>query len=318
MKNRLLVDQFNLLVKYIKQQIDTAPDKGTALIHSYRLRQVKNIIKIIIDYPYTIKSGEQLKHIKGVGKGTVSRIDEILKTGSLSEIKLVDNCTACVEELEQVVGIGRKTAYNLVNNYNIKNVKQLMDKHKNGEIKLNNQILVGLKYHKIYKRDIPRTEMDKINVFISKQLNIVDRKLIGVLCGSYRRQKPVSNDIDVLLTHPNKNYMIEFIKHLIKIKFLVDDMSAGKTKYSGFCRLNKNYPVRRIDVRFVPYDSYYTALLYFTGSKLFNMKIRRLAIDLGYKLNEYGLYKGKKKIKIKSEKDIFDVLGLEYIKPENR
>lgn len=94
-----------------------------------------------------------------------------------------------------------------------------------------------------------------------------------------------------------------------------------ESKYMGFCKYKKN-PVRRIDMRYVPAKSYYTALIYFTGSRNFNIMLRNLANALGYKLNEYGLYKkkGKKeiRIKIKSEKDVFEKLGLEFVPPEDR
>ena len=83
----------------------------------------------------------------------------------------------------------------------------------------------------------------------------------------------------------------------------------------GFCKSDK---VRRIDIRYVPYKSYYSALLYFTGSGEFNRNMRTVAISLGYKLNEYGLYKNGKKIKVKSEKDIFNELGMEYVDPSKR
>ena len=92
--------------------------------------------------------------------------------------------------------------------------------------------------------------------------------------------------------------------------------------YKGFCKLGPKYPVRRIDIKFVPYDSYYTALFHLTGSGDFNKKIRLTAMSLGYKLSEYEIckYVGKKckRFKVKSEKDIFDILGLEYVQPKHR
>lgn len=70
----------------------------------------------------------------------------------------------------------------------------------------------------------------------------------------------------------------------------------------------------------MPCESYYSALLYFTGSGSFNKKMRSVAINAGYLLNEYGLFKRdtKKMIKVKSEKDIFDILNMEYLEPQFR
>ena len=85
----------------------------------------------------------------------------------------------------------------------------------------------------------------------------------------------------------------------------------------GICKLQNN-ELFRIDIRFIPYSSFYSAILYFTGSKDFNKKMRQVAINLGYTLNEYGLFNKKKQFSVNSEKDIFDYLGLEYIKPSER
>jgi DNA polymerase/3'-5' exonuclease PolX len=89
----------------------------------------------------------------------------------------------------------------------------------------------------------------------------------------------------------------------------------------GYCQYKEN-PVRRIDIRYIPFDSYAASLMYFTGNQSFNIKTRALAESLGYLLNEYGIYKligdKKKRIKTETEKDIFDILGLEYLPPEKR
>ena len=91
-----------------------------------------------------------------------------------------------------------------------------------------------------------------------------------------------------------------------------------KTKYMGFSKLLDN-PPRRIDIRFVPFDSYYSALLYFTGSGDFNKKMRQIAKDKGYKLSEYGLFdKNGKQFKVSSERDIFKLLNMEFLVPRLR
>ena len=73
-----------------------------------------------------------------------------------------------------------------------------------------------------------------------------------------------------------------------------------------------------MDVRAVPRESYGAALNYFTGSKDHNVKLRQIAIDKGYKLSEYGLFKGKRQIAGQTEKDLYEALGMAYIEPELR
>lgn len=336
--NQKIVDEFMRLIDQIKIQIDNAPATADYVTNSFRLKQITAALLIIKKYPKEIKNGSDLKEIKGIGKGTISRIDEILKTGHLSEIKTTlteRKMSKAVEELQEIHGIGHKTAYDLVMKYNITTIAQLEKAYNDGTIELNDQILTGLKYHSIYKQNIPRNEVTLIKKYLEDEAKKVNSKLQITICGSYRRGKATSNDVDVLITHPDiktklqlglqneNNYLIKFVELLKKDKFLLADLTDKnfEIKYMGYCKFKKN-PVRRIDIRYIPYDSYYTALLYFTGSGPFNKKMRRLAEQLGYLLNEYGLYKlngdKKKRIKINSEKDVFDVLGMEYLDPNKR
>jgi len=323
--NQTIIKEFKKLINQIKYEIDSNPK---IIANYYRLRQIKNAFKIIQNYPKKIKKGEELEHIKGIGKGTIKRINEILQTGKLSEIKKQNDIAKHVAKLTQIFGIGKITAHEFVTQYNIKSISQLKKAHKNKIIELNDQILMGIKYHGIYKQNIPRSEINKIDSYIHKILHKLDNEAHAIICGSYRRLKMTSGDIDVLLTHPKVktktdltkyNLLIKYVDALTKDGFIVDDLTHEnyKEKYMGFCKLPK-HSVRRIDIRYVPNESYYTALLYFTGSGEFNMKMRNLAKGLGYKLNEYGLYKKGKRIEVKSEKDIFDELGMEYISPDKR
>ena len=80
--NNIIIIQFEQLIEQIKHDIDTAKDRKEALKHSFRLSQIKNAIDTIKKYPKKITSGKQLAEFKGIGKGTISRIDEILETGN--------------------------------------------------------------------------------------------------------------------------------------------------------------------------------------------------------------------------------------------
>ena len=336
--NQKIVDEFKRLIDQIKIQIDNAGKTSEYVVNNFRLKQISAALLNIKQYPKEIKNGSDLKDIKGIGKGTISRIDEILKTGTLSEIKISETerkFSKSIEDLEQIHGIGHKTAYDLVNKYNIRSIEDLEKAYNDGILELNDQILTGLKYNGVYQKNIPRSEVTEIKEYLEKEVKTIHKKLTITICGSYRRQKPVSNDIDVLLAHPDiktklqlskqneDNYLIKFIEKLRKNKFILDDLTDKnpEIKYMGYCKLGSN-PIRRIDIRYIPFDSYSTAILYFTGSGPFNKKMRRLAEQLGYLLNEYGLYKldGLKKIRIRieSEKDVFDELGMEYLEPSQR
>jgi len=332
-KNKKIVEEFEKLIKQIKYDIDQTTDKKKRKIDSYRLQSIMRAYDIIRHFPDEIKSSEQLKNIPGIGKGSMERIDEILKSGKLEEISdniLDKKYLDYIDELSEIHGIGKARAMQLYKDYNVKSIEDLKKLHEEGKITLPENNILGLKYYDDIKQPIPRSEIDLVDEYLHKVLLKIDPELFGVICGSYRRLKETSGDIDVLIVHPQivtiderdkSNYLILFINALIKDGFIVDSLTSDDvtTKYMGFCRLKKNSIVRRIDIRFFPYKSYYTALLYFTGSKDFNKKMRLTAISMGYKLNEYGLYdQNGKAFKITSEKDVFDLLGMEYLPPEKR
>jgi DNA polymerase/3'-5' exonuclease PolX len=339
MKNSLIIHEFENLIKQIEYDIDNTTDKKEKITNLFRLKQISNALEIIKKFPTQIKNGEELKDIKGIGKGIINRINEILNEGHLNEIiigKEDFKKSKYIDNLKEVYGIGEITAHDFVYNHNIKNVDELKKAYKEGKIKLNHNILVGLKYYGEYKQQIPRTEMKKMDKLLKKTAKNINSKLEVKICGSYRRKKPFSNDIDCMLTHPKiktmndlknkKNYLNLFVRTLEEISFIIDSLTSEtvETKFMGFCRYSEKTSIRRIDIRYLPYDSYYYALLYFTGSGSFNQKMRQIAKRKGFKLNEYGLYKKDKNgkynifVPVNSEKEIFEKLGMEYKEPIDR
>ena len=334
--NSIIINNFNELIKQIKLDIDNNSDNSNnsdkKQKNLFRLKSIESALKIIIAYPNKITSSKQLQNIKLIGKGTLRRIDEILKTGKLSEVKIteIDNkYLAISEKLENIYGIGKKKSYELIKNHNITSINELKSAISNKTIVLPKYILKGIEYYDKIDTNIPRNEIDYVNEYIKNLLNKIDHHLLGVICGSYRRQKQVSGDVDLIIIHPkyktdiNKTSKINMLEKIIlemkKQHFIICSLTSDNvlTKYMGLYQL-KNKPVRRIDIRFIPYNSYYTALLYFTGSKDFNKMLRLKAKNLGYILNEYGLYKNGKAMNIKSEKDVFDILDISYMEPGSR
>lgn len=351
--NSNIVDQFSKLLSYIQMKIKQYKEennKKEETVNNFRLRQIKNIYNIIKNYPeeITLNNYLELKDIDGIGKGTIDRIKEILETKKLSELEEFDktidskkfkNETKVIEELSEIIGVGPAKAKELFDE-GIKGVDDLKKKIKSKKILVNEKVLLGLKYYGVYKVNIPRKEIDDVYKLLTKVVkklneknNLDDEnKYIFEICGSYRREKPFSNDIDVLLTklgktNPDESHLKNFVDKLKKpIKsnnnnqLLVDDITDKniETKYMGFSKFKDN-PIRRIDIRYIPYESYNYALLYFTGSADLNKKMREIAKNKNLKLSEYGLFDEKNKnFKAKSERDIFKKLGMEYLVPRLR
>lgn len=200
--------------------------------------------------------------------------------------------------------------------------------------KLNGHQIMGVKYFYDISQKIPRDEVQRAEKILKNSAKHMNPDLQITLCGSYRRGRVKSGDIDCLITHPDiktmddletypVNLLAKFVEFLTNVNFLVDHLTDnGRSKYMGFCIIpgKKNTIARRIDIRFIPYNSYGAAILYFTGSKLFNTQMRAFALGKGYSLNEYGLKKLKDDILIpcKTEEEVFKILGYPYKTPEER
>jgi DNA polymerase/3'-5' exonuclease PolX len=343
--NSQIIDQFSQLVKqiqaeYLISQVEN--DIKEMERHKYRLQNVKRILSIIKKLDFQITKPSDIKDIPGIGEGTLKRIKEILETGKLSELKKkypkekqrkIDS----IQELEKVIGIGSSIAKKLVTKHNIRSVNELKKAIKNKKITVPNSILLGLKYYGIVQGEIPRREVSQIEKYLSIEAHKIDPGLEIMICGSYRRGKKTSGDIDVLvyhhkvktkkeILHPYKYCLKPFLGLLVdqlsKNGFIIDTISNKSMKYMGFCKFKSN-PVRRIDIRFIPYQSLPAAMLYFTGPYELNTRMRMAAKKRNMVLNEYGLYKIDEKgikipIKIKTEADIFKILGMNYLTPKER
>ena len=346
MLNSDIIAEFEKLISFIKNNSSNEPKEKIA--NSFRLKQLNNVLTILKKYPtkITLKNYEELKEIDGIGTHTIERIKEILSTGKLAELANFSvkdqGKEKILEELESVVGIGRVKSTEFYD-AGITSVKMLKQKIKKGEIEVNEKIELGLKYYGVYQTNIPRKEIVQVNKILKKIIDKMNKenklndnnKYIYEICGSFRRERPTSGDIDVLVSKMGtKDESTDETKHLEifinKLKeniktnadkpLLVDDITDKnfETKYMGFAKYKENH-IRRIDVRYVPYESFFSALLYFTGSAELNKKMRNIAKKMELKLSEYGLFKKDgTKLKIKSEEDFFKHLGLDFIEPKFR
>jgi hypothetical protein len=206
--------------------------------------------------------------------------------------------------------------------------------------------LTGIKYFHHISEKIPREEIIKMEKILKLISNHLNPNLKIQCCGSYRRGRERSGDIDALMCHPElktkediesyfstkNNILQSYVDLLTEYGFINDHLTEGGTsKYMGLCKIPKGqYTIyRRIDIRFVPYHSFGTALLYFTGSKNFNTDMRRIALNKGYTLSEYGIFEYKKNPETKkkekgiqlltiTEEDVFKILDMPYKTPKER
>jgi DNA polymerase lambda len=294
----------------------------------FKCKALSTAIPALKQYTQPIQYGKQaMNDIKGIGKGIADRIDEIINSGTLVELGVKNEKYESIDVIKSITGVGDVRAekwYNL-GLRSVEDVKRaILDK----KITSTHHIDLGLKYYDDMKERIPRDEIEKIEKKIQKSLKKVDKNLIFQICGSYRRGLPTSGDIDLLVSNPkyvehisNEKYLQKIVKKMSEDELLIDHLTEdGDTKYMGFCKLNSKGKARRIDIRVVDYVSYYAAVLYFTGSQHFNIEVRNKALEKGMSLNEYGLSKldNKEKIFLKSEEELFTILGIPFKTPVER
>ena len=269
-----------------------------------------------------INSGKDALVLENIGKGIAKRIDEILNTGTLAE--LIDTETPemkAIKEFKRITGVGNTRAKKWASS-GILTLDSLREAIASGTVKSTHHIDIGLKYLEDFEKRIPRSEIVEFQSLLDEIMFNLDDEIIYNICGSYRRENVDSGDIDILISHPdNKKYLTDLVKVLKDADICIDDLTKkGNKKYMGVCKIPSCGIARRLDIRFIEYESYYAALLYFTGSKEFNVKVRKVAIEQGYSLSEYGLFKKDTEeiIILSSEEELFEILGLDYVPPNLR
>lgn len=294
----------------------------------------KAFIKAIDSISYAkfeINSGKDALKLENVGPGIAKRIDEILQTGTLAELALYNNTDSNTNEecqLSKITGIGQ-TRIKKLKELGINNVEDLRNAFKNSTVSLTHHIQIGLKYYEDFNEKIHRNEVEKIAEIVKTTVYTLDPTNICTICGSFRRGKELCGDIDVIISNSSienkeqvdKTNILKSVVNILKTdKYMIDSLTDnGNKKFMGVFKLNDKSLARRIDIRVMSYDCYYSGILYFTGSMRLNVAMRKVAIKKNYTLNEYGLFDElNNKFDIKSEKDIFDALDFKYLKPTER
>lgn len=160
-------------------------------------------------------------------------------------------------------------------------------------------------------------QIDALNTKLRKKI----RGIKWIIAGGYRRNKPESGDIDIVISKGHRTSGLSVWEdfrtaaNAISGVFFHEPYASGESKISTLVELGDI--ICRVDVFLVAPDEWVCALLYATGSGLFNVRMRAQAKRLGYKLNQRHLTKGNKIIDA-TEREIFDILGMTYLSPEDR
>jgi len=281
-------------------------------------RAAQNIEGLTEDIENFIQA-DRLTEIPGIGKDLAGKIKEIIKTNKL---KFFDDLKKAIPEglldILKIPSVGPKTAKLLYEKLKIKNILDLEKAIKENKL----EGIFGIKEKTIenISKGIELIKRGKERMSLAVSMQVADefvnalKKLPEVekisTAGSLRRQKETVRDIDILAISDKPQ---KIMKAFITLSPVKEVLALGQTKSS--VRTNRGV---QVDCRVVEEKSFGAALLYFTGSKNFNIKLRKLAIKKGLKINEYGVFRGNKFVAGKTEEEIFKLLGMSFIEPELR
>jgi DNA polymerase (family X) len=262
---------------------------------------------------------EELKKIPSIGGATAAKIEEYIKTGHIKRRdEMMGKLPEGITNIMELPGVGPSKAKRLYKELKIKTIDQLKNAAEAGKLrkldgfgeKSEKEILLAISLGLKAKDRQPIEKIQPIAEKLLKKVRSWPEVIRAELAGSLRRKEPTVGDIDIIASSKTPEKVTAKFAKLAQVKKVI---AQGKTKTAIWMKNNFEADLRVVD------DSCYgAALQYFTGPKNFNIKTRRIAIKKGYKLSEYGLFNRKtgEIIAGKTEKEIFEQLGLPYIKPE--
>jgi DNA polymerase beta len=314
-----IIDNFQILVKYYKQENDT-----------WRVRAYNNAIIALKKLPISdIRNINQVKNVPNIGKQSLAKINEYLETGEIEKVQEVKKLLVKETENDEtisknrilgkfssILGAGEKTAEKWWNS----GMRSFEDLQKNKHL-LTHQQKIGLKYYNDLQKRIPREYIDTFQVMIryilAKEIGLDNYKM--QVAGSYRRGNSNSGDIDILITS-KKTTLRKIVDVLKEWKVITDVISMKDEKFMGIAHCpSGKYFYFHVDIVFLPKEEWGSGLLWFTGSKVFNINMRARAKKMGYTLNQKGLFdQNGDQIKAFTEKEIMYALKMNWVPPEKR
>ncbi len=292
--------------------------------NSFRVLGTRKVARIIEDLPEDVKlldAQGRLEHISGIGKSTVEKIHEFLRTGHISEFEeLTGRVPAGVLEMLAISSVGVKTAHQLWKEAGITTVADLKKHLVEGTMPKMKGF--GEKKQLKIRQNMEFMEEAGKRIGIGWALPLAESycgtlaKVTGVsqvqYCGSLRRGKENVGDIDILVC-AQASTAPAITQAVLAHEQTQQTIGAGDTKISIRTKAGL-----QIDFRIVAQQHWGAALQYFTGSKEHNVRLRELAVKRGLKLNEWGLFKGEESVAGENEQDIYTALELAWLPPEMR
>ncbi|MEX0751803.1 MAG: DNA polymerase/3'-5' exonuclease PolX [Xanthobacteraceae bacterium] len=287
--------------------------------NQFRVRAYRRAARVVEGLPQSVKNllsaGRDLSELPGIGKDLAGKIASIVNTGHFDLLdSLKKKLPGQLGDMAALPGLGPKRVKLLYDKLKVRTLDDLRRAVKAGRLQKLKGFGPGIEKKlasalgkppaaRRFKLSVAEAEADALVRFLSNSGRVV-------VAGSYRRRRDTVGDLDVLVTTQEGATVGD---KLVGYENVSEVLAHGPTRTTVVLRSGL-----QIDVRTVPEQSYGAALLYFTGSKTHNIALRGLANEHGWKLNEYGLFAGKRRISGATEEEVYKKLGLAFIPPELR
>jgi DNA polymerase (family 10) len=291
--------------------------------NAFRVRAYQNAARTVEELPQPVEelvqgNGKRLTELPGIGEDLAGKIGEIVRTGTLGALReLQRKVPKGLADLMRIRGLGPKRARALYDALGIHTVRQLERACRAGKIrrlprfgaKTEANILHELAAHAGEQRMLRPVAAQYGEAFL-RYLQAVDGVRRAEIAGSYRRRQDTVGDLDILVTCRRGTPVVERFTGYPEVEEVLE---RGATRAS--VRLHAGL---QVDLRVLSQASYGAGLYYFTGSKAHNIAVRRLAQQRGLRINEYGVYRGTRRVGGRDEREVAASVGLPWIPPELR
>ena len=290
----------------------------------FRVRAYRNAARTIRDFPDSladlVRAGtKDLTDIPGIGEDLAEKIAAIVTTGELPlQKQLARKLPAGLLDLLRIPGLGPKRVKLLYKKLKVKSAADLEKALAAGKIqklkgfgpKIEEKMRAGLGQAQGGERRMllneAETQASAVVAFLRAGGGIRQIEVAG----SYRRRRETIGDLDILVTSASSAKVMD---RFVEYEEVAEVISKGETRATVKFRSGL-----QVDLRAVQPEAYGAALMYFTGSKAHNIELRKIAQERSYKLNEYGLFKGTRRVAGETEEEVYAKLGLDWIPPELR
>jgi DNA polymerase (family 10) len=292
----------------------------------FRVRAYRNAARVVgelkLDLAAHLAQGRPLPKLPGIGADLAGKIQEFASTGHLALLdRLRKDLPSGVTELLEVPGLGPKRVRALYDELHVHNLPQLLRAARDGRVRGLHGFGKTTEEHiaQAIERHLAQSRRFKLAVAAQYAAKVIEhlQRAPGIdrvtAAGSLRRCRDTVGDVDLLVTVVDADAGPAVCRHFTAYPDVAQVLQAGDTRASAVLKSGL-----QVDLRVVPQPSFGAALMYFTGSKAHNIRLRTLAIERKLKLNEYGLFDGPRAIAGRTEESVYAALGLPFIAPELR